>query len=238
MLFIGIDPAVQRNEYSMAVLDEERKVLALSTEKPRSVYAYLAGVTQGTVGINALARYQHRERTARLDPSDKPHFQSGAERRKHIPASNSPTASPSTLNRKVVMLQEGIQRLGYSPIAKKGSSRRFFLSQADEVFQDIASGKLLAPSGDASRWQRQLLLLEQEIPLPDVMQYFEEVTRFRILQGTLSEDLVYQHPELNAILLAWLGWLVSFQSARINVWNENRVAYQEQLPGQAEDEDA
>ncbi len=237
MLFIGVDPDVQRNAYCMAVLDEERKILALSTEKLRSVYAYLAGVTQGIVGINALIRYQHSRRTARPDRIDKPHFQSAAERKKPIPDSDPSTAAPSRLGGKVVTLQEGIESLGYNPIAKKGSPRRFFLSKAEEVFQDIVSGRLLPPGGDASRWQRQLLLLEQEIPLPDVMQYFEEVTRFRILQGTLSEELVYQHTELNAILLSWLGWLESFQPDRIKVRNENRVRYQAQPPYQAEHEE-
>ena len=238
MLFIGIDPAGKRNKYCMAVLDGDKKIQVLSIEKLHSVYAYLAGVDHCIVGLGSIAKYQHTERHVCKNPLDKLHFPVKYAQKEDTRAGVRKTKNQRPLSDEVLTIQKGIQKLEYAPVSDEKQPKRFFLSRTDEVFRQIASGSLLPLGTDASRWQRQLLLLDQEIPLPDVMQYFEEVTRFRILQGNLPEEMIYQHAELNAILLSWLGWLATFEPARVLVTDEQNIIYRQQLTDSITDADA
>ncbi len=54
--------------------------------------------------------------------------------------------------------------------------------------------------------QRQLILVEQGLNLPDPMSYFEELTRFKILHGMLPEKIILPLAYLNVILAAYTVW--------------------------------
>jgi len=54
--------------------------------------------------------------------------------------------------------------------------------------------------------QRQLILLEQGINLPDPMVYFEELTRFKLLRCALPQKIILPLPELNTLFCAITAW--------------------------------
>jgi predicted RNase H-like nuclease len=56
------------------------------------------------------------------------------------------------------------------------------------------------------RIQRQLVLYEQKIGVPDPMDLFEEITPHRILQGILPLDNLYNQGELDALVAAYTAW--------------------------------
>lgn len=56
------------------------------------------------------------------------------------------------------------------------------------------------------RIQRQLILADQEIRVKDAMDYFEEITRRRILSGVLPENILYPARVLDALAGSFTAW--------------------------------
>jgi hypothetical protein len=56
------------------------------------------------------------------------------------------------------------------------------------------------------RLQRQLILHEQGLGIQDPMKFFEEVTRHRLLKGSLPLENLYQAGELDALAAAYTAY--------------------------------
>jgi hypothetical protein len=77
--------------------------------------------------------------------------------------------------------------------------------QAELAFGIYAAGNLLSPASYEGRIQRQLALIRQGIRLRDPMSFYEEITRWRLLKGDLSDEMLYSIPALNALAAACLA---------------------------------
>ncbi|MFM8427830.1 MAG: hypothetical protein ACKOBL_21885, partial [Chloroflexota bacterium] len=55
--------------------------------------------------------------------------------------------------------------------------------------------------------QRQLLLFEAGIRIKDPMDFFEEITRHKMIKGNWPLDLLYLPEQLDAIVAAYTAWL-------------------------------
>ena len=58
------------------------------------------------------------------------------------------------------------------------------------------------------RLQRQLILYEMGLEIPDPMSFYEELTRHRLLNGILPLDNVFDSGELDAITTAFSAYLI------------------------------
>jgi hypothetical protein len=67
------------------------------------------------------------------------------------------------------------------------------------------------------RIQRQLVLREQEVPVPDPMRLFEEITRHKLLQGRLPLDDLYSAAELDALIAAYTAWAAANRPTEITL---------------------
>jgi predicted RNase H-like nuclease len=67
------------------------------------------------------------------------------------------------------------------------------------------------------RIQRQLILYEQKVGVPDPMRVFEEITRHRLLKGTLPLDELYSPGELDALVAAYTACLAATAPERVSV---------------------
>ena len=65
------------------------------------------------------------------------------------------------------------------------------------------------------RLQRQLLLHSLSLPVPDPMRVFEEITRYKIMQGQLPLDDLFSVEELEALMAAYTAWKASLQPDEI-----------------------
>jgi hypothetical protein len=61
------------------------------------------------------------------------------------------------------------------------------------------------------RLQRQLVLYDHELRIHDPMEFFEEVTRYRLRHGILPLEKLYKPGELDALAAAYLAWLAGNQ---------------------------
>jgi hypothetical protein len=76
-------------------------------------------------------------------------------------------------------------------------------------------GEILPRNTFYGRMQRQLVLYELGIRLLDPMSFFEEVTRYKILQGMLPDKIVMKSGMLSALAGAFLAWQTKYEPEKI-----------------------
>ncbi|MGZ9226270.1 MAG: hypothetical protein ACXW4M_12030, partial [Anaerolineales bacterium] len=57
------------------------------------------------------------------------------------------------------------------------------------------------------RIQRALVLYDQGLQINDPMEFFEEITRYKLIQGILPLENLYASKELDALVAAYIAWM-------------------------------
>lgn len=109
---------------------------------------------------------------------------------------------------------EKITEAGFTPYSKKDSSRLWAESNADECYRAFRP-RLLSRRTLEGRLQRALVLYEEGLQMRDPMDFFEEITRHRLLQGTLPTEVIHSSRELDALVMAYLSWMAGSPSASV-----------------------
>ncbi len=86
-----------------------------------------------------------------------------------------------------------------------GEGRSIIEVNAQASYQTFLGMMPFHKSSIEGKIQRQLILLDHGVKLPDPMEYFEEVTRHRILQGILPDAMLYSARQLDALVAALLA---------------------------------
>jgi hypothetical protein len=219
--FVGIDLTGGRLPYVYAAMDAERQLLALSQGQLEEVLAFLAGQESAFVAVNAprspnqgaMARDEVRES---LSPVPRPgrwldyRVCEYTLRQRNIAVIPTPAreASCSSWVRKGFHLYQKLEALGYRPYPGGEDIPLQVLETNPHAGNTVLLGQ--APFQKFSlegRLQRQLVLYEKEVAVPDPLRFFEEVTRHRLLKGILPLEGVYEAVELDALLAAYTAYL-------------------------------
>lgn len=106
--------------------------------------------------------------------------------------------------------------LGYLP--DDGNPREKMLVEVpgDAWFQELLGCKPFTASSLEGRIQRQLALQGLNLNVPDAMEFFEEVTRHKLLRGLLPEKIVLPLSVLNAAAAAYTAWALKNSPSRID----------------------
>lgn len=95
---------------------------------------------------------------------------------------------------------------GYNSAADGENGRQLLEIPPEAWFQQLLGYKLLPASSLEGRIQRQLVLQSLNLNVPDAMEFFEEVTRHKLLFGQLPENIVLPLPVLYSIAAAYTAW--------------------------------
>jgi hypothetical protein len=63
--------------------------------------------------------------------------------------------------------------------------------------------------------QRELILYEHRVGIKDPMDFFEEITRHKLMLGILPMELVHLPEQLDALAAAYTAWLASNKPAEV-----------------------
>ncbi len=105
-----------------------------------------------------------------------------------------------------------LEKLGYCAYSPDSASvaptvqRQWLEVPADAAFWAWLGVNPLPQGTLEGRIQRQLALEDQKMAVPDAMEFFEEITRHKILRGTLPMDYILSQGELNARMAAHVAW--------------------------------
>jgi predicted RNase H-like nuclease len=85
-------------------------------------------------------------------------------------------------------------------------ARRMFETFPHGGFAVLAGRKPYPKSSVRGLLQRQLILFDEGVAVPDPMLNLEEWTRHRIMTGQLSQEGLYKHDQLDALMAAYTAF--------------------------------
>jgi predicted nuclease with RNAse H fold len=220
--FIGIDLSGGRHPFRYAVLDENCQLVAMAAGEEEDVHAFLGGQQATVVAINAppctnkgLVRRKMEEQS--LTPS---HLR-GADMRlaeyelRERGISVSPTAY--RLENCAAWIQSGfnfyhkLECMGFKHFPSENVTHQWLETHPHAAYCALLGQLLLPKPTLEGRLQRQLVLYEQDMGIKDPMEFFEEITRHRLLKGVLPMEYIYTAEELDALVAAFTAFLAASQ---------------------------
>ena len=214
--FIGIDPTAGVKPYAYAALNKDRELMALGTAPVQDVLAFVAGQQEAIVAVCAprqpnLGLMTDEEVRKGLKPVPNPgrwvDFRVAdyllRQRNIRIPQTRSRGADSPNWMQKGFDFYRKLESFGYVLFPSENSTHQFL-----EVFPHASFTVLLGRVPFRKRTlegriQRQLILFENNLEIPDPMRIFEEITRYKLLQGIIPDDDLYQPGELDALVAAY-----------------------------------
>ena len=222
VIHLGIAVSAVRPPFTYAALDADRRVVALARGSLADAYAYAAGQNAAWVAISAPSRpsadYMSRaEVRAQFTPPPPAGRHLGLRvaeyelQRRGLEVTQTPPHpqdSPVWVRRGFALYQN-LEQAGYQPYPAAEVARQWLETHTESVFAALL-GRLPLPAHTLEgRLQRQLALFEQRLPVADPMDFFEEITRHRLLQGVLPLNLIHSAAELSALAAALVAWMAA-----------------------------
>jgi hypothetical protein len=191
--FIGVESGSWRRPFTYIALDSGRNLLAVGSGSPVDVLAFAFGQSSALLALSpplrpypfhptgpesGLVSVSAYLRQTELDQTREP----GAQR----PA---PVGLPVWL-RGCFALLDRLNEFGYSPFPTEDAPCQWLEVQSEAAFHAILGLPPFQAGTLEGRIQRQLVLADQDLDVPDAMDFFEEITRHRLVHGILPADKV------------------------------------------------
>lgn len=229
--FIGIDPSAGEKPFVYAALDGDRRLLALGQGTMEDILAFAAGQQQAFVAVCAprqpntgvMARPEVRKN---LNPPPKPgrwrDFRLAdfllRQRGISIPQTPADAAACSNWMRNGFELHRRLEALDYQRYPAGEAICQVLEVYPYACYVTLLGGVLPFSKGTLEgRVQRQLVLYEARLDVPDPMEFFEEITRHRLLKSQLPTQSLYSAGELDALVAAYTAWLAAFHPEQVEI---------------------
>jgi hypothetical protein len=102
--------------------------------------------------------------------------------------------------------QRQLIETGFHPYSTKEGMRLWIESMADRCYR-VFQPSLFPRQSLEGRLQRALILYDEGMQIPDPMDFFEEITRHKLLQGVLPAENIYSSRQLDALAMAYVAWM-------------------------------
>ncbi len=212
--YIGIDPTAGPKSIAYAAIDDNLRLMALGHGDLDEVLAFMGGQHKAVVGINAPPQVNQglmnsKEVREKLSPVPNPGKWKNMRvseyklLTKNLPIYHTPnnTEDAKPWMRLGFKLYQRLKYMGYGD-----EDRKIIEVSADASYQAWLGKTLFGQRNLEGRVQRQLILYDLDLDLPDPMLFFEEFTRFRILQGVFPEEHLFSSLELQVLAIAYISW--------------------------------
>ena len=231
-VFVGVEvlrsAGRQSRAYVYAALAEDRELIALGRGDRNEVLAYLGGQAAAHIAITT-------PRTPNSgivnDPEAYPEGRKPPTRRvsarlceyllgqEGLPIESTPEKVKGCPRRvrQGFDLHRKIAAFGYTPYPDQESDRLLLETHAEGIFWRWLGGKRPLPDSLEGCIQRQLILFDQKLPVPDAMDFFLEVTRHKLIQGELPDQDILAFDELNALAAAQVAWMAAHHPDQIDL---------------------
>lgn len=251
-LYIGIDLTRGEKSITYAALDQDLETVTLTQGDYSSLLAFLGGQQKAVLGIcgpaqpNAGILVDAESRTRFLIELGKgrPGNMRVAEyqlRQQKLPVYQTPDSASSAPDwmKTSFKLYKHLLKTGYQAyFAGCHADRQMVETLPEAGYSAWLPGEVLSRNSFHGRLQRQLALYDLGVNLPDPMSFFEEITRFKIMQGALPEKIVFSAGMLSALGAAYLAWQTQHQTgeiALVGIRQEGQIAVPACLAAAGED---
>jgi predicted nuclease with RNAse H fold len=214
--FIGVDPTAGRKPFTFAALDANCRLLALETGELEEVLAFVGGQQAATVAVNAPSTpnrglVKKRLEAQSLTPSHPRGDMRVAEyelRRRGILVSPTPGRIESCAEWMQLgfMLYHKLASMGCAQYPAEAAAHQWLETHPHAAFCALLEQSPLSKPSLEGRLQRQLILYERGVGIRDPMDFFDEITRHRLVKGILPVEMVYTPEQLDAIVAAYTAF--------------------------------
>ncbi len=215
VLYIGVDTSGGRKPFSYAALDQTGKLVALNSGEIEDVLGFIGGLPGAVVAVNAAHKPSRGlVRQDNIRQSLPPLRISGRSLdmrlSEHILREHGINISMTPSKKELCSgwVQSGfefykqIEGLGFIQHPDTNAKFQWLETHPHACFCSLLGQNPLPRPSLEGRLQRQLILYEQEIDIRDPMDFFEEITRHKLIRGILPMDMIYSSEELDAIAAA------------------------------------
>jgi hypothetical protein len=217
--FIGISPTSGHKSFAYAALDRDLNLIALAEGEVDDVTAFIAGQSSATVAVNSPAAVNRglvREMTkskmltsAQIRRVDLRLAEYELRERGIAVTKTSASAEACSAGMQAGFeLYRKLGKMGFQKYPEKDSMQLVLETNSHACYCAMAGQIPLARLSLAGRLQRQIILYERGLQIKDPMDFFEEITRYKISKGIFPMELLYQPDQLDALAAAYTAWLV------------------------------
>jgi hypothetical protein len=217
--YLGIDPTAGRKPFAYAALDNQLHLTALGHGNLDEVLAITAGQHQAIVAVCAPRRpsqglMKNPEVRDRLTPPPRPgrwmNFRLAEYllRQHNISCYKTPADEKACPNwmKMGFTLYRHLERMGYQPHPSQGSALQWLEVYPHASYCCLLGRVPLPKNSLEGRIQRQLVLYQQKISVPDPMDLIKGITSQRLLEGDWPLEHLYSQGELDALVAAYTAW--------------------------------
>ena len=222
-VFVGVDTTSAHKAFTYAALDRALHVLSLAEGELQDLVDFLGRQEGAIVAVNAPSHLNAGlVRQAAERESNGAHQVRGVELRlaEHdlrglgIPVSGTPSRETSCAAwiRIGLGLYRKLGDLGYEPYPAEDCLQQWLETHPHAAFHALMGRVPLSKPTLEGRMQRQLVLFERGVHCKDPMDFLEEFTRHKLLNGLIPANLIYQPEQLDALIAAYTAW-AAFEKA-------------------------
>lgn len=228
--FLGIDPNAGQRPMAYAALDQELRLLALDDGSLDEITAYVGGQQSAFVAVTSPRRtnqglMKSEGMREKLKPVPRPGRWMGyrvaeyqlRQRKIRVMRTCSEEIKCPKWMRTGFVLYRRLESLGFKDYPAGDLPCQILEVYPHAVFTTLLGRNPFGKKSLEGRLQRQLILHNQGLDIPDPMRVFEEITRYRILKGTLSLEGLYNAPKLDALAAAFTAWLAATSPEEVSM---------------------
>jgi predicted nuclease with RNAse H fold len=219
LTYVGVDPTAGRFPFNLAALNQDRKMIVLAAGDVNDVMAFLVEQKACVVAVNAPPHPNHGIVRKNLEKQNlAPGQLRGSDMRQaesELRArgiSISPT--PARLEVCPGWMQMGfelfhrMEEAGFKQYPAEKAPQQWLETHPHAAYCALLGQIPLSKPTLEGRLQRQIALYEQGIGIKDPMEFFEEITRHKLLHGAFPMELVYSAEELDTLMAAYMAYCV------------------------------
>jgi hypothetical protein len=109
---------------------------------------------------------------------------------------------------------------GLVPFSKT-DPREWLETNSQDCYQALIEQELFSRRTLEGRIQRSLILYDEGFQIPDPMDFFEEITRHKLMQGILPLENLRSAKELDALASAYVAWLTINRPNQVDLSADN-----------------
>lgn len=215
-VFVGIDATSSHKSFTYAALDRSLNLVSLADGELDEVTAFLAGLPSAIVAINApsgvsrgLVRDKKKEMFKSLKTRASGFRVAELElRERGIAVSGTPAtvaACPAWVQAGFTLYRK-LEKIGFKKYPAENEPRQILETQPHAAFCVMSGSVPQSKPSLEGKIQRQLILYEAGVRIKDPMDFFEEITRHKMLKGVWHFDMLYQPEQMDALVAAYTAW--------------------------------
>ena len=220
-LYIGIDPTAGEKEVGYAVLDTNLNLIKLADSDVEELTAFLGKHESVCAAVNAPSRINRglvRKKIERESSKSKSFFR-GVDvrlaeyelRERGIAIAGTPSREefcPAWMQVGFALYQK-LAEIGFKSLGMPVADYQVFETHPYACFCVLAESIPFPKPTLEGRLQRQSILFDKGLRINDAMEFFEEITRFKLIKGILPTDVLYSPEQLDVLVAAYTAWLAA-----------------------------